>query len=35
MAVELGFTVFERAPALNTRPDFIEALAELVRNALS
>jgi len=33
MAEELGFTVFERAPALNARPDFIEALADLVRNA--
>jgi ferrochelatase len=31
IAEELGFTVFERAPALNTRPDFIDALAQLVR----
>ena len=30
-AEELGFPFFERAPALNTRPDFIEALAQLVR----
>jgi len=33
IAMELGFTVYERAPALNTRPDFIAALAELVRAA--
>jgi ferrochelatase len=33
IARELGFTVYERAPALNTRPDFIQALAELVRSA--
>jgi ferrochelatase len=33
MAMELGFTVYERAPALNTRPDFIAALAELVRSS--
>ena len=33
IARELGFTVYERAPALNTRPDFIAALAELVRSA--
>jgi ferrochelatase len=32
MAADLGFTMFERAPALNARPDFIEALAELVKN---
>ena len=31
MARDLGFTVYERAPALNTRPDFIAALAELIR----
>ncbi len=30
-AKELGFTIYERAPALNTRPDFIETLAQLVR----
>ena len=35
IAMELGFTVYERAPALNTRPDFIAALAELVRSAES
>ena len=29
---QLGFTVYERAPALNTRPDFIQALAELIRS---
>ena len=33
IARDLGFTVYERAPALNTRPDFIEALAELIRSA--
>ena len=33
IAMELGFTVYERAPALNTRPDFIAALAELVRSS--
>ena len=33
IAMELGFTVYERAPALNTRPDFIQALADLVRSA--
>ncbi len=33
MAIELGFTVYERAPALNTRPDFIAALADLVRSS--
>ncbi len=32
MAAAMGFTIFERAPALNTRPDFIEALAELVKS---
>lgn len=31
LASELGFPLYERAPALNTRPDFIAALAELVR----
>lgn len=30
IAEELGFDVYVRAPALNTRPDFIRALAELV-----
>jgi ferrochelatase len=30
MAEELGFEIYVRAPALNTRPDFIRALAELV-----
>ena len=34
IAVELGFNIFERAPALNTRPDFIKALAELVHTAI-
>lgn len=34
MAEELGFTIYERAPALNVRPDFIEALAQLVRDAV-
>ncbi len=33
IAMELGFTVYERAPALNTRPDFIQALADLVRSS--
>jgi ferrochelatase len=33
IAEDLGFKVYERAPALNTRPDFIAALAELVRSA--
>jgi ferrochelatase len=33
IARDLGFTVYERAPALNTRPDFIAALAELIRTA--
>ena len=33
IARELGFTVYERAPALNTRPDFIAALADLIRSA--
>jgi ferrochelatase len=33
IATELGFTVYERAPALNVRPDFIRALAELVLSA--
>ena len=33
IAEKLGFTVYERAPALNTRPDFIAALAELVRSS--
>jgi ferrochelatase len=30
IAEELGFDIYFRAPALNTRPDFIQALAELV-----
>jgi ferrochelatase len=34
IAVDLGFTRYERAPALNTRPDFIEALADLVAREL-
>lgn len=34
MAEDLGFPFFERAPALNTRPDFIEALAKLVRESV-
>ncbi|UCG39361.1 MAG: ferrochelatase [bacterium] len=33
MAEQLGFTIYERAPALNTRPDFIATLAKLVRTA--
>jgi len=33
IAHDLGFTIYERAPALNTRPDFIAALADLVRSA--
>jgi len=33
IARELGFTVYERAPALNSRPDFIAALADLVRSS--
>jgi len=33
IAEELGFTVFERAAALNTRPDFIRTLAQLVADA--
>ena len=33
IAEDLGFTIFERAPALNTRPDFIKALAQLVRES--
>lgn len=34
IAEDLGFTVYERAPTLNTRPDFIKALAQLVREAI-
>jgi ferrochelatase len=34
MAEELGFRIYERAPALNSRPDFIKALAQLVRDAV-
>jgi ferrochelatase len=33
IAEELGFTVYERSPALNARPDFIQALAALVFSA--
>jgi ferrochelatase len=33
IARELGFTVYERTQALNTRPDFIAALADLVRSS--
>ena len=33
IAKDLGFTIYERAPALNTRPDFIAALAELIRSS--
>jgi ferrochelatase len=32
IAHNLGFTIYERAPALNTRPDFIAALVDLIRN---
>lgn len=35
LAIELGFAVYERAPALNTRPDFIAALADLIRSSMS
>ncbi len=35
IADELGFPFFERAPALNTRPDFIHALAKLVQSVSS
>ncbi|MDT8395111.1 MAG: ferrochelatase [bacterium] len=34
MAKELGFDIYVRAPALNSRPDFIAALADLVLNSL-
>jgi ferrochelatase len=34
IAEDLGFTIYERAPALNTRPDFIKALAQLVRESI-
>jgi len=34
MAADLGFTIFERAPALNTRPDFINALAQLIQGTV-
>ncbi len=34
LARSLGFEVFRRTPSLNTRPDFIRALAGLVRSAL-
>jgi len=33
IAMALGFTIYERAPSLNTRPDFIAALVDLVRSA--
>lgn len=33
MAEKLGFEIYVRAPALNTRPDFIAALADLVLSA--
>ncbi|MDF1526992.1 MAG: ferrochelatase [bacterium] len=33
IAMELGFTIYERSPALNTRPDFIASLADLVRSS--
>ncbi len=32
IARDLGFTTYVRTPALNTRPDFIAALADLVRS---
>lgn len=32
LARELGLRTFRRAPSLNTRPGFVEALAELVRS---
>lgn len=35
IAEDLGFSTFERAPSLNTRPDFIRAMAELVVKELS
>jgi len=35
IARDLGFRTFVRAPALNTRPDFIQALADLVLSAIS
>jgi ferrochelatase len=34
MAQSLGFRTYVRAPALNTRPDFIQALADLVIEAV-
>jgi len=34
VATDLGFPFFERAPALNTRPDFIHALAKLVLSVM-
>lgn len=34
IAQSLGFRTYVRAPALNTRPDFIQALADLVISAL-
>ncbi len=34
LAQSLGFRTYVRAPALNTRPDFIQALADLVISAL-
>lgn len=35
LALDLGFTRYERAPALNTRPDFIRALADLILDRLT
>jgi ferrochelatase len=35
IAEELGIATYVRAPALNTRPDFISALAELVVSRIS
>jgi ferrochelatase len=34
VADEVGLTHYRRAPALNCRPDFIEALAGLVQRTL-
>jgi len=34
IAQELGFRTFVRSPALNTRPDFIQALADLALEAI-
>jgi ferrochelatase len=35
VAREVGITHYERAPALNERPEFLDALADLVRDHLS